>query len=430
MIRDDELLRRRIHAALDGVHRPAPGLLRRSVDAAVRSNTRAPRLRALAVAAVLSLIAVAVVVLTLLQHQLSRSNPGPVQSPTPSPQAVLYTIDAGNGVVALDARSMRVVWRQSAAAAPSSRIQPTSLLQLSPDGRTLWTLPVSDLRGGTALRAYDAATGTPGPTVALSGGAVYSAIAVDPRSGMLAAVGQDASRIVVTLVDPQRRVVLSTTATRQLPAAAPVGTDLALAALFTPDGAHLFYSYGLADADRTGVDWADVRGAQLQPCRGATPGAACLPGAGSSLAMAGTNVLATGVANPQQLLELDATGRLVARVPTGLSGGLVAVGADGAAAAAVAPCDSGGGLVSVDLQRQTAQAIVTPAPAGAPPDPSTPCGVRPQVLPGSGIALSRLDSAAADPTTPGTVEVLDPASGRILREATLPAGVVDLLATP
>ena len=431
MIRDDELLRARIHQALDAVHRPAPGLLRRCVDAA-ESSRRAPRLRIFAIAVALTAVAAAVVVLTLLQHSLSRGTPGPVQSPSPSPRQALYTVDADNDVVALDAQSLRVLWRRSAGAAAARGVQPTGLLRLSADSRTVWVLPVSDPRGGTALRAFDAATGTPGATIALSGGAVYSTFAVDPRSGDIAAVGQDGTHIVVSLVDPRRGEVLSTTATRQLPAAAPVGTDLALDAVFTADGTRLYYSYGTADEDRSGVDWATVSGAQLQPCRASAPGAACAPGVGVGLALSGTTVVTTDNGNPQNLVELDAGGAVVRRVPIGLVGdapGDLVLSADGQTATLLASCTASGGMVVVDLGSGVPRTAATPAPAGTAPDPGTPCGVRATLLAGGAVAVSRLDTATAAPGTPGTVQVVD-AGGHVLRQATLPAGVVDLLAGP
>lgn len=430
MIRDDELLRARIHEALDGVQRPAPGLLRRCVAAAEHSS-RAPRLRTVAIAAALAAVAAAVVVLTLLQHSLSHGTPGPVQSPTPAPQQVLYTVDAGNDVVALDAQSMRVLWRRSAGGAAPAAVTATGLLKLSADERTLWVLPISDPRGGTALRAFDARTGTPGVTIALSGGAVYSTFAVDPRSGDIAAVGQDGTRILVSLVDPRRAQVLSTTATRQLPPRAPLGSDLALDAVFTADGSRLYYSYGFANADRSGVDWADVSGAQLQPCRAQAAGAACAPGVGVGLALAGTTVVASDTGNPAQLVTLGPDGAVRRRVATGLVGdaeGGVVVSRDGTTATVLGACPNGGGVVRVDLAGGTAQPVATPV-SGAAAAPETPCGVRATLLADGGIAVSRLDTGFAGANSPGTVAVVD-ATGRILRQATLPAGVVDLAATP
>lgn len=431
MIHDDDL-RARIHDALDGVYRPAPGLLRRSVDAAARSG-RAPRVRALVVAAALSAVVAAVVVLTLLQHQLSRGTNGPVQSPTPAPQHVLYTLDAQNAVSALDAETLRVLWRRSAAPPPPAVVQPTGLLALSADRRTLWVLAVSDAHGGGVLHSYDAATGAPGATIALAGGAVYSALATDRSSGELAAVGRDSAGIVVTLVDPGRNVVLSTTVMRPLPAAVGGGSGVAVDAVFTGDGSRLYYSYGGGGGNSDGVDWAAVAHGQVQPCRPQAAGDACAPGLAVGVALAGSDALGADTGNPQMLVELAPDGTVLRRFPTGLTpggaDGLV-VSVDQATATVLGECANGGGITRLDLGRGTTQAIATAGPVGAPPDAATPCGSRPVLLPGGDIAASLLATASASPNTPGTVAIIDPATGRIVRQASLPAEVADLVAGP
>jgi hypothetical protein len=430
----DDRLRSRIHEALDGVHRPAPGLLRRCVDAAEHSG-RARRIPALALAAALSALAAAIVVLALLQHQPSLGPNGPLQSPTPSPQQVLYTLDAQNTVSALDAQSLRVLWRGSAGTPPATQVAPTGVLRLSRDSRTLWVLPPSSQQGGTELRSFDAATGTPGATVTLSapGGAAYTAVAVDPRTGDLAAVGQDTGRVVVTLVDPRGATVLSTTATRPRPAATPAGAEFAVEAVFTADGARLYYSYSSSDPSRAGVDWVSLAGGTVQPCQAQAAGAACIRGLGNGVALAGSTVVATDARDPQQLVEAGPDGAVIRRVATGLAGGTVGdvvVGADGRTASVLGACPSGGGLSRVGLGGGTVQTLATPLPAGAPPDPTTPCGVQAQALSGGAIAATRLDTAFAGPNTPGTVEVVDAATGRVLRQASFAAAVVDLLAAP
>jgi hypothetical protein len=434
VIRDDDALRARVRDALDAVYQPAPGLLRRCVDAAERSQRRGTRVLAVAAATLAALVAVAVVVLTLVQHGHDRNNPGPVQTPRPGPAHLVYTVDAAGGVAALDAQTLRASWRASVGAFGSAGA-PATLLQLSPDGRTLWVLALTDSRGGTTLRAFDAATGTAGASVQLSaqGNAAYHAIAVEPRSGDVYVVGQDATRILVTVVDPQRAAVLRTAATRSLPTAAPVGIDLPLDARFTADGSRLYYTYGSADTDRSGIDWVAVAGGALTPCTPAAPGAACIPGDDRGLALSGDHLLSLDGGNPQSVVELTADGQVVRRFATGLVGGAVrdvVVDTGRNIAAGVGACTALGGVMRVDLGGGTAQVVATPGAAGALPDPATPCGVRAHLLGDGTLVVSRLDAAQANPNSPGTVQVIDPATGRILREAALPAGVLDVLPGP
>src|SRR5207302_4327731 len=125
---------------------------------------------------------------------------GPVQTARPAPGRLLYALDAAGTVSALDAETLRPVWRAAATGTPASATDPATLLQLSADGRTLWALPLTGQAGGRTVRAFDAATGAAGPSVALSaqGGAAYHAVVLDARSGNLLVVGQDATGILVT----------------------------------------------------------------------------------------------------------------------------------------------------------------------------------------------------------------------------------------
>jgi hypothetical protein len=426
---DDDLLRSRIHAALDGVHQPDPGLLRRSVEAIERRRRRAPQLRALVVAALAAGAALAIVVLTLVQHQLSGGN-GSVRTPAPASHRLVYTLDAAGTVTAYDERTLRPVWRASVGAPPSAS-DPAALLRLSADGRTLWVLPLSDRRGGTTLRSFDAAGGAPGPSIALSpqGGAAYHALAVDPRSGNLIAVGQDATRILLTLADPRRDVVLSTVAART-PAGA---TDVTTEARFDAGGSRLYYSYGTGDAGRSGIDWVTVQGTTLTPCTPAQPGAACIPGAGTGFTLVGSNLLVLDDLDPQHLVELSADGAPVRQFGTGLGGGAVTdpvLSADQRTALLAGGCESSGGLVRIDLSSGATQSLSTPVAGGAEPDTATPCGVRPHLLSDGSLLLSRLDTASANANTPGLLRAVDPQTGRVLRQATTPAGVVDIVEGP
>lgn len=436
MIDRDDALRARIHAALDGVYQPDPGLLRRCVEAAERRRRDAPRLRALLAATLAVVAAVLVVVLTLVQHQLSNGNHGPVQTPAPTPHHLIYTLDAAGTVAALDPQTLRPVWR-AAAGAPASVSDPASLLRLSADGRTLWVLPLTDRRGGTALRSFDAASGAAGPSIALTGQgtAAYHALAVDPGNGDLVAVGQDAARILVTVADPRRGVVLSTVATRTLPAAPPVGGggDLTREARFTPDGSRLYYDYGTGDPDRSGVDWVGVRGATLTPCTPATPGAACIPGSGRGFLLVGSDVVTLDNGTPQQLVEVTAGGAPVRRAAAGLAAGAVTdpvLSGDGRTAILVGECPGLGGMSRVDLGSGAVQSLSTPGAAGALPGTGTPCGSRPHLLSDGTVVVARLDTASASANSPAVLQVLDAATGRVLRETTTLAGVVDMVEGP
>ncbi len=239
------------------------------------------------------------------------------------------------------------------------------------------------------------------------GGAAYHALVLDARTGNLLVVGQDATRMLVTVVDSRRAVVLSTRATRTLPAATPVGPDLTLDARLSADGSRLYYSHGGADPAGRGIDWVDVEGATLTPCTPAQPGAACIPGAGLGFQFVGDDLLTPDDGNPQRLLELSADGGEVRRFDVGLHAGAVT------------------GMVVDGAQR-----FATVVGAGSPTGSGTPCGVRPHLLRDGTLVISRLDTAAADPNSPGVLAVIDPATGRVLRQATLPAGVIDVIAGP
>jgi len=430
----DDALRTRIHAALDGVYQPDPGLLRRAVEAAERRQRHAPRLRALLAAALAVVAAVLVVVLTLVQHQLSNGNHGPVRTPAPATRHLIYTLDAAGTVAALDPQTLRPVWH-AAAGAPPSDSDPASLLRLSADGRTLWVLPLTDRRGGTTLRSFDAASGAPGASIPLSsqGNAAYHALAIDPSNGDLVAVGQDATRILVTVADPRRGVVLSTVATRTLPGAAPVSLDLSTEARFSADGSRLYYSYGGGDPDRSGVDWVTVQGATLTPCAPARPGAACIPGSGLGFALVGNDLLTLDNGAPQHLIELTAGGAPVRRLTTGLAAAGVTdpvLSGDGRTAILVGECAGLGGLARVDLAGGAAQALSTPGAAGGLPSAATPCGSRPHLLSDGTLVVARLDTAAANANSPAALQVIDPTTGRILRQTTTLAGIVDVVEGP
>jgi hypothetical protein len=428
---DDDTLQRRVREALDSVYRPAPGLLGRCIEAVERSRRRS-LLRGPLAAAALAAAAVIVAVATLVHHQLSQGTLGPAASPAPSPAGLVFTIDADNQVAALDATTLQVRWRRPAAPSPSSGIAPGDLLQLSPDGATLWALPPADARGGTALHSFDAATGAAGKVIALStgGGTIYRALAVDSRRDSLYAVGIDAAHIVVTTVDLRRGVVLSTAATRTLPSTPAVGLDLPSDAAVTPDGTRLYYSFGGADEDRAGIDWLTIGAGVLTPCTPAKPGAACIPGFVNRIAFSGDHLLTTDSVHPQHLVEMSADGAVLRTLGTGLGGGAsdgVVVDSAHGTATLLGGCPALGGMAGIDLGTGQAHVLAAPAAAGNTPAPDQPCGVRAVALRSGLLAASRVVAGTATAGTPGTVELIDPATGRVVRQAVLRSEVVDVV---
>jgi hypothetical protein len=430
---DDDELRRRVREALDEVYRPAPGLLRRCVDAVARERRR--RISAPLAWAAMTLLALAVVVGTLVQHELSRGTQGPVESPAPTqaPNTLLFALTASNEVVALDRSSLRVRWRAQAAPAPTSSVTPGQMMQLSQDGSTLYVLPPAADRGGSAVHLFDAGTGRAGPVVTLSapGGAVYRTLAVHPRTGRLYAVGQDESHILVTVVDPARRAVLATQATRTAPNTETFGPDIPDQARVSADGSRLYYSYGGGNAAPSGIDWVGLDGDALTPCRAATTGAACIPGPGRSFVLDGDRVLFADASLPTRLVETGRDGAVLRRTTSALAGGggieLVASGTAGQMML-LGDCGSLGGLARFDSATGRLQSITTPAPAGGEPGSATVCGQQPVLLGGGALAVARLAQARASAATAGTVDVVNLADGRILRSATLPTETADLLA--
>jgi hypothetical protein len=62
------------------------------------------------------------------------------------------------------------------------------------------------------------------------------------------------------------------------------------------------------------------------------------------------------------------------------------------------------------------------------PTADQPCGVRAVALRSGLLAASRVVAQTATAATPGTIELLDPATGRVVRRAILPSEVVDIVA--
>lgn len=428
----NERLRRRVRDALDSIYRPAPDLVRRSAGAVARDRRR-HRLAAPLGGIALTAVAVAVLVLVLVRHVSEHGVPGPAVTPQPTvtPRQSVYTLTAGNEVVALDRTTLAVRWRTQVATPPAEGVDAGAMLAISRDGGVLYVLPPSRNSGGTTLVLLDASSGQRLAAIPLSasGGAVYRTLAVDPQSGTVDVVGQDASHLLVTEVDPQRRVVLASHVTRTLPPVTRVGPDILGAAMFTADGTRLYYSYAGGSPDRSGIDWVDVSGPRLSPCP-STGGAACIPGGADGFAVANSHVVFSEGTLPPHLVETDRDGRTPRQLTTGMGAIASSVLLDAAATRAlvVASCNNLGGLGSVDLTTGDARAIATPAPNGTEPGPTSPCGERAAPLSTSTIALTQLPGATAHPDSPGTVIVVDTTTGKVTRSAAFPAEVVDLLA--
>jgi hypothetical protein len=94
----------------------------------------------------------------------------------------------------------------------------------------------------------------------------------------------------------------------------------------------------------------------------------------------------------------------------------------------VGDCGALGGLARLAVGTNETSSVVTPAPNGTEPDPGTVCGQRPVLLSASSIAVARLQQLRASPNVPGTVDVVDLNTGRVLRSLSLPADAIDLLA--
>lgn len=426
----EEALRRRVREALEQIHRPAPGLVRRCAEAVARRR-RGMRLPGLLAGVALAAVAAGLVVAVLVQHGIDRSGRGPVATATPTPSRLLYALTAANQVVAVDQATLRVRWRTTAAPAPSEAVAPGGLMALSTDGGSLYVLPPASNAGGHTIALLDAASGHLRDTITLSapGGTLYRTLAVDPRTGAILAVGQDSTHIVVTTVDPARRLVLATRVTRSLPGQAAAAGDVPYQAVMTRDGSRLYYSYGQANPDRSGIDWADVSGATLTPCA-SSGGAACLPGPGHGFVIEGGSLLFGDRAVPPDVVTATRAGAVTRRSATGLAGAIndLVLDRTGTHVLVVGGCPDLGGSSSIEIAGGAVQSITTPAPAGTEPGSGTACGRRPVLLASGALALSRLPSNVSSAQAPGEIDVVDLASGRILRSATLPAEVTDLLA--
>jgi DNA-binding beta-propeller fold protein YncE len=431
-VNDDRDLRNRVRRALDAVHRPNPDLVRRAAAAVERDRLRR-RVPAAAAWSLVSLLAVGALVAALLVHQVNREQPGPVATATPATttRTLLFALTAGNQVIALDQSSMAVRWRAQAGPAPAVTLSPGSLMALSPDGTRLYVLAPQEALGGTTVTTFDAGSGRVVASVALAapGGALYRTLAVQPRTGTVYAVGQDQQHILVTAIDPVRRVVLATQATRALPAKPARGVNVPFRAAVTADGSRLYYSYGAEDTDRSGIDWVDLRGAGFVPCRSSGGGAACRPGFGQGFVLAGDRVLSVDRSLSPQVVETTRDGAVVRRSATDLTGAARDLAFDAAhnRLIVLGECGNQGGLDLIDRPTGRLTAVTTPVPGGTEADALTPCGLSPTLLPGGELAVSRVVAGQAHPDQPGRIDVIDLASGRVLRSATLPAEVADLL---
>jgi len=431
-VNDDRDLRNRVRRALDAVHRPNPNLVRRAAAAVERDRLRR-RVPAAVAWSLVSLVAVGALIAALVVHQVNRGQQGPVTTPTPATttRALLFALTAGNEVIALDQTSMAVRWRAKAGPPPAAALSPGSLMALSPDGTHLYVLAPQEALGGTTVTAFDVASGRVTATVALAapGGALYRALAVQPQSGTVYAVGQDQQHILVTAIDPVRRVVLATEATRTLPAKPPRSVNVPFRAAVTADGTRLYYSYGAEDADRSGIDWVDLRGAGFVPCRPNGGGAACQPGFGQGFVLAGDGVLSVDRSLPPRVVETTRDGTVVRRSATNLTGAARDLAFDAAhnRVVVLGECSNQGGLELIDRPTGRLTAVTTPVPGGTEADALTPCGLRPTLLPDGELATTRVVAGEAHPDQPGRIDVIDLGSGRVLRSATLPAEAADLL---
>lgn len=430
---NDDELRERVRRALDSVHRPDPGLVRRSAEAAV-GGRRGRRLGAAITTVTVTAVVLSAVAVALVRHEDSRQTGPALPTPTASASGgpVVYSLTAANQVVAVDPRSRRVRWTVQVAPPPSSSITPGAMLGISGDGTRLYVLPAQSDTGGTSIHVLDAATGRAGPVIDLgtAAGPVYRTFAVHPRTGDLYVVGQDASHLVVSVVDPVRAVVLSTAVTRTL-RPEPQVSDLPYQAAMTADGSRLYYSYGPGSADLRGIDWAEVRGPALAPCHAATPGAACITSSpGQGFIVDGSSLLFADNSVPAQLVQTRLDGTVVSRASTGLQGtvGVVVLNRARRQVVALGTCDSQGGMNRVDPATGQVTVVVTPAPAGSEPGASTLCGVRPALLSDGTLAISQVSQGHPTPELLGTLVFADSTNGHQVGSVTLPAQAVDVLA--
>lgn len=421
---NDDDLRARLRRAIDSVHRPAPDLLERSVEAVRKRGGRrlVPTLAWVAI----SLVILAAGALVLAQREWLRSQ---APSTTPAPQQpVIYTLTAANRLIAFDS-GLHVIWQRDAGPAPSGgNFVAGSLMHLSPDHSVIYVVPLVDLVGGTEIRSFDAATGQPRATVALShGDARYRALAVD-SGGDVYAVGEDATHILVTVVDPDRHAVITTRATRNLPPkSASSGADLPFQAELSPDGRRLYYSFGGTEYSRAGIDWVTINGTTLSPCTAQQPTAACLPGypRGFSLRTGRLIAVDSTLAN---LVENTLDGAPLRRLANGVIPGMenVVVDEAGNAILLLGSCASSGGLVRVDLATGEASAVVTPQPAGAEVQGTT-CGSRAVLLSDDVLVAAALPTSSANPNGPGSIQLIDTRSGRVVGQVATGADPVDIV---
>jgi hypothetical protein len=301
------------------------------------------------------------------------------------------------------------------------QFSPGRLLATSPDGTTVYVLVRDSKRPSIAVVAT--ASGRLRMRIALPAGLDVRSVVVGARSGRLYVLGnregtrqnevKELERSAhLLVVDPAARRVRKSIVIRPLDGRSWWVNSAAV----TADERTLYVTYH--GSETTGADWIALP--ELRRCRRSPrPWAGCLPDLHGHLLplAAGGFVAATG---SPRLVRYDGSGRAAAKLDTQLAGNHLmdfAVNRREGVVAAVGSCAYRPGLALLDLRAGRLRVSTHDRDV---------CGER-IAFAGNKLVVGRNAETVAS-TRPGTILVVNPASGATAGSLRTPAEVVDLLA--
>lgn len=333
----------------------------------------------------------------------------------------VYALLASNELVGVSLAPPRLTFRLRVGEG-LDQFSPGRLLATNPDGTTVYVLVRDSKRPSIAVVA--AASGRLRTRISLPAGLDARSLVVGARSGTLYVLGNregtrpnqveglEASAQLL-VIDPAAGRVRKRIEIRPLD-----GRDWFVnSAAVAPDERTLYVSYH--GPDTTGADWIALPA--LRRCRRSLrPSAGCLPDDlhGHLLPLAaGGFVAATG---SPRLVRYDGSTRLTAKLDTQLAGNHLmdfAVNKREDVVAAVGSCVYRPGLALLELRSGQSRLSTHDRDV---------CGER-IAFAGNKLVIGRNAETVAS-TRPGTILVVNPASGGIAGSLRTPAEVVDLLA--
>ncbi len=423
-------IRRYVHLRAETVlEADAQGAIRRAEE---RSTTRAFRGWTAQGVAALALVGLVLGLTFVFQSSRHRSAPA-------ATSGQVIALLANNRLSAFDGASASTIWERQLAPSPTvppGRYVPTGhYIALSPDGSSVYALPLDEARGASRLAVVDSRSGQVRGSYSLAAtGAIYGSLAVGPLSGRVYLFGQRPGATVVTVFDPVGGRVLNTWTARSMEnwvAKGPVSGDFFIyQGMVSPDEKRLFYSYYGGRLDLAGTDWLDLTAGGLRRCVPPGPGAACLPGfAGFQLYQDGLLVIDPTNAQAGPIEQVDLSGRVKRHVDLQLGSGFIqdfALDAGTNRIYAVGSCGYLGGVSMVDLGTGLVSVLVPPDPPGV-INKTIPCGQRVVLLSSSLLVAGRIHFSLADPAASGSLLMIDTATGKIVSRATTVSEPLDIV---